>query len=107
MIAASSKAASQRRRSCTRGIIGEQKDKLVSTARDKKDELMSKVEDSATSSAATTGTASGQQSYGSGNAQAGESGSPFGANDREDRVTQLAAEEPQEDQGTGWQPNNT
>lgn len=95
-----------------RGVIGEQKDKLVSTARDKKDELMSKVEDSASASAnseSTTGSAASanQQSSSPSTSQAGESGSPFGANDSEDRLTQLAAEEPQAGTSSDWRSNNS
>lgn len=89
-----------------RDMIGEQKDKLVSTAREKKDELMSKVENSASSAGSNTGSGSSSGSGQQSSAQAGESGGPFGANDSEDGVTQLAAEEPQAGQGTDWQSNN-
>lgn len=87
-----------------RDMIGEQKDKLVSTARDKKDELVSKAENSASSSAAGTG--AGQQPSTSRTSQAGESGSPFGANDSEGSLTQLAAEESEPRQDTDWQSTN-
>lgn len=87
-----------------RDKLGEQKDKLVSTARDKKDELVSKAENS--TSSAASGSGSGQEGSSRGTSQAGESGSPFGTNDTDTSVTQLAAEEPHAGQGTDWQSTN-
>ena len=79
-----------------REFVGEQKDKLVSAARDKKDDLITQVEKTADRSA--------QRSAGS---QPGESGSRYsGANDAEMPTRQLAAEEPAGDRQHDWESGN-
>lgn len=82
-----------------RGAIGEQKDQLLSVAREKKDSLIEKVEQKAE--------ATGQASGGRGGEQAGEPRSPFtGANDTDEPLRQHAAEESSAGERADWQSDD-
>lgn len=81
-----------------REAIGEQKDHLVSAARDKKDELVAKVEEQAQPSGVSGQTLNA--------AQAGEGQSRTSANDGEHAPRQLAAEETSGAQQSEWRPGN-
>jgi hypothetical protein len=80
-----------------REAIGEQKDRLVSAAREKKDELVAKAERQAEPS----GGRSGASTF----SQAGEAPRPY-ANDASEPYRQLAAEEPDEQRSTDWGTGN-